>query len=121
MLSFRGSRRQKPVPKTVPRLVLDPVTVPTVSPPPLLDLAMAYNSSLKGTLGRAMEDNASLREKLDRAKKELKAAREVNKKLADYKEWRHKALLGFEAGYNKGAKQVLSLLFSLSFNFEQGT
>ena len=107
MLSLRGSHRQKPVPKTLRQPVLDPDPLPQYKPPALLDLTMAYNSSLKATLGSAMEDNASLREKLVQAKKDLKGARESNKTLADYKEWRQKALLGYEAGYNEGAKQVV--------------
>ena len=109
-MSFRSSRTRKGVPKAVTNRVAVAVA-PVESAPctPLLELAIAHNSSLKATLGNAMKDNSELREKLEQAKKDLKAAREKNKSLADYKEWRTKAELGYNAGFSAGSNQVYVL------------
>ena len=107
MLSFRGTQRKKPIPKIVAsRVAVQEVPVQATSPPPVLDLALALNSSLKATLANSLKDNCELRDKLVQAKSDLKAARELNLKRADYNEWRSKALLGYEAGCNAGSKQV---------------
>ena len=73
---------------------------------PLLELSKAYIASLKSTLANSLQDNADLHAKLQKTKQDLKDARSLNLKLADYKEWRRKAELGYEVGYSEGAKDV---------------
>ena len=55
----------------------------------------------------SLKDNSDLHEKLIKVKQDLKEARQKNKSLADYNEWRRKAELGYEVGYTDGAKRVL--------------
>ena len=107
MLSFRGSHRKKATTKTVGVPIPLPTST-TKTPPPLalLQVAMAYNSSLKSTLANSLKDNGDLRDKLEKMKHDLKCAREKNLKLADYNEWRAKAELGYDVGYSDGKKQV---------------
>ena len=87
-------------------------TIPSPKPPspPIVQLAMAYNSSLKSTLANSLKDNEELRAKLKQMQQDLKVAKEKNLKLADYKDWRRKAELGYDVGFNEGAKHVSDLI-----------
>ena len=80
--------------------------VQVIPPPPLVDLAKAYAKSLETTLANSMRDNSELQEKLRKVKIDLEEARLKNMKLADYNEWFRKAQLGYQAGFDEGAKQV---------------
>ena len=109
MLSFRGSDRKRPVPKLVGHHLQVQPSCSVIPPVPLLEIAKAYTSSLKTTLANSLKDNTDLRLKLVKAKQDLKEARQKNKSLADYNEWRRKAELGYDVGFDNGAKQVLEI------------
>ena len=75
---------------------------------------MAYNSSLKTTLRNSLKDNEDLHVKLKKVQQDLKVAKEKNLKLADYKEWRTKAELGYDAGFKEGVKHVSDCFSSIT-------